>query len=89
MSLYLYGGGWAAEIAYPPDVTITPHADPPNENLLPNQCLFETRMDTPLDMGNFVFFQPRQGDAMVQFEEILVMRGGSLVDRWHPFPRRY
>jgi len=89
MSLYLYGGGWAADIVHPDGITISPSADPPNQNLLPNQCLFETHMDTPLGLGDFVFFQPHQGDAMVQFEEILVIRGGRLVDRWRPFPRRY
>lgn len=89
MSLYLYGGGWAAELVHPEGVTISPHADPPNENLLPNQCLFETSLDTRLDIGNFVFFHPRQSDAMVQFEEILLVRDGVIVDRWHPFPRRF
>ena len=89
MSLYLYGGGWAADLAWPPHVTITPHADPPNQNLLPNQCLFETHVNTPLSTGHFVFFRPQQSDAMVQFEEILAFRGGRLVDRFRPFPRRF
>ena len=89
MSLYLYGGGWAAELAHPPGVAISPHADPPNQNLLPNQCLFETSLNTGLAIGDFVFFRPHQGDAVVQFEEVLVVRDGEIVDRWHPFPRRY
>lgn len=89
MSLYLYGGGWAADLVYPQEVTITPTADPPNQNLMPNQCLFETHLGTRLDLGDFVFFQPQQGDAMFQFEEIHVVRGGEIIDRWHPIPRRY
>lgn len=89
MSVYLYGGGWAAELVHPGGVTISPRADPPNENLLPNQCLFETHLDTSLDIGNFVFFHPKQSDALVQFEDMLVVRKGEIVARWQPFPRRF
>lgn len=89
MSLYLYGGGWAADVAHPPDIAIGAGADPGNQNLLPNQCLYETHMDTSLDIGDFVFLQPQQGDALFQFEETLVVRGGEVVDRFTPLPRRY
>jgi len=89
-SLYLYGGGWAADIVSPPGVSLNQMAaDPPNQNLLPNQSLYHVSQNSLLDIGDFVFFHPQQGDAISQFERILVMRDGKIVDVWKPFPRRY
>jgi D-serine deaminase-like pyridoxal phosphate-dependent protein len=90
LSLYLYGGGWAADIVSPVGVQLNElAADPPNQNLLPNQSLYHASRQTRLDVGDFVFFYPHQSDAMSQFEEILIMRGGKLVDKWQPFPKRF
>jgi D-serine deaminase-like pyridoxal phosphate-dependent protein len=90
LSLYLYGGGWAADIVSPPGIMLNElAADPPNQNLMPNQSLYHASTRTPVGIGDFVFFHPQQSDAMSQFEEILVLRGGKLVDKWHSFPRRY
>jgi D-serine deaminase-like pyridoxal phosphate-dependent protein len=90
LSLYLYGGGWAAELVSPPGVGLNElAADPPNQNLLPNQSLYHASRQTPVGIGDFVFFHPQQSDAMSQFDEILVLRSGKLVDRWQPFPKRY
>jgi D-serine deaminase-like pyridoxal phosphate-dependent protein len=89
-SLYLYGGGWAADIVSPPGVMLNElAADPPNQNLQPNQSLYHVSKRSPLQIGDFVFFQPQQGDAISQFERLLVMRDGRLVDTWHSFPSRY
>lgn len=89
-SVYLYGGGWAAEIVSPPGVTMNGlTADPLNQNLLPNQSLFNSSALTPLNIGDFVFFHPHQSDAMSQFEDLFVIRNGEIIDQWQPFPRRY
>ncbi len=89
-SIYLYGGGWAAETVSPPGVSMNGlTADPPNQNLLPNQSLFNSSSRTPVQIGDFVFFHPHQSDAMSQFEDIYVIRNGEITDRWQPFPRRY
>ena len=89
MSIYLYGGGWAADVSWPNDMTISAHADPLNQNLLPNQSLYETVVSTPVGVGDFVFLRPHQGDSMFQFEDILVLRDGHVADTWQPLPRRY
>lgn len=89
-SIYLYGGGWAAETVAPPGVAMNGlTADPPNQNLLPNQSVMNGSSRTPVHVGDFIFFQPHQGDAMFQFQEILVMRDQKIIDQWRPFPRRY
>ncbi len=86
---YLYGGGWAAKIVWPPGVEISSRADPANENLLPNQSLYYSNSDTAIDIGDFVFFQPHQSDAIFQFEDILVVADGRIVDTWRPIPLRF
>ncbi len=89
VSIYLYGGGWAAKTVYPQTIVISPSADPPNQNLMPNQSLYFTNSDTPLGIGDFVFFQPIQSDAMFQFEEIITLRDGVVDDVWRASTPRY
>jgi D-serine deaminase-like pyridoxal phosphate-dependent protein len=89
-SLYLYGGGWAADIVSPAGVMLNElAADPPNQNLQPNQSLYHVSKRSSIQIGDFVFFQPQQGDAISQFERLLVLRDGRLIDSWHSFPSRY
>ena len=89
-SYYLYGGGWAADIVSPPGVRANAlTAYKPNENLLPNQSLYNSSKSVPIEEGDFVFFHPDQGDAMSQFEEIIVMRDNRIVDRWESFSKKY
>ncbi len=89
-ALYLYGGGWAAEQVSPPGVKMNPlTAGPLNQNLLPNQSLFNCSNSVDLGVGDFVFFHPQQGDAAFQFEEIRVTRSGRLLETWKPLPKRF
>ena len=85
------GGGWAAVFVSPPGVELAPLvADPENQNLVPNQTLLVAPRTAPLAPGDWVFHQPRQSDAIFQFEDILLVRGGRLLpERWRSFPRRY
>jgi D-serine deaminase-like pyridoxal phosphate-dependent protein len=88
-SFYVYGGAWSEAVVWPQGLTpnsLTTSA--PNENLFPNQNLLNGSDSLALDVGDFVFYHPKQGDAMSQFEDILVVRGGKIVDRWKPFPHR-
>ncbi len=89
-ALYLYGGGWAAEQVSPPGVKMNPlTAGPLNQNLLPNQSLYNCSSSVKLNVGDFVFFHPQQGDAAFQFEEIGVTRSGRLLETWKPLPKRF
>ena len=88
---YLYGGGWPAEILYPNCIERSPANDSPNENLLPNQSQYlkSPGQEGEVSVGDMIFFQPLQSDAMFQFESVLVHRGGELVDWWQSFPEKY
>ena len=90
VAFYVNGGGWAAEVVHPTGLIRNELlADPPNENLLPTLSLLNGSRLQTVSEGSWVFYRPRQGDAVFQFEEIHLVRGGRLVGTWHPFPRRY
>jgi D-serine deaminase-like pyridoxal phosphate-dependent protein len=87
----IYGGGWAANFVSPLGLEPAPLvSDPENQNLVPNQSLLTAPQHVTLAPGDWVFMHPKQSDALFQFEEILLVRGGRLQeDRWGAFPRRY
>jgi D-serine deaminase-like pyridoxal phosphate-dependent protein len=86
---YVYGGGWAADLTWPDGTEPSSLSDPPNENLMPNQSLYYTRSGDEHSVGDFIFFHPKQSDAMFQFEDILVIEDGRITDTWHPIPVRF
>lgn len=86
---YVYGGGWPGELVWPACVKTSSRDDAPNENLMPNQSMIHKSSTLDHDVGDYVFLQPHQSDAMFQFEDILVFAKGELVDRWQPVPLRY
>lgn len=87
----IYGGGWAANFVSPAGLESAPLvSDPENQNLVPNQSLVTAPKDVPIRPGDWVFLHPKQSDALFQFEEILLVRGGRVQEeRWGAFPRRY
>jgi len=89
-ALAVYGGGWPGRIVSPPGVeTEAITNDPPNENLVPNQSLVTASERTQVAVGDFVFWRPVNSDAMVQFEDLVCVRGGKVVGTWSPIGRRY
>ncbi len=87
----IYGGGWAAEFAWPPGAALAPLVnDPENENLVPNQTWLVAPTSPRVLPDDWIFQHPRQADAIFQFEDILLVRGGRLQPTsWKAFPRRY
>ena len=89
-SWYVYGGGWAADTVAPEGVSPTGIvSDPPNQNLMPNQSLYNGPRKAQLNKGDFVFLQPQQGDAMFQFEKIALIRNGQVTGYWDTFNRKF
>ncbi len=90
VAFYVNGGGWAADVVHPTGLVRNELVDdPPNENLVPTLSLLNGSSAQTLVEGEWVFYRPRQGDAIFQFEEIHLVRDGKLVGTWSPFPRRY
>lgn len=89
VAFYVNGGGWAADLVHPGGLATNPLLESPaNENLLPTLSRLDGSTRQTLHAGDFVLYRPRQGDALVQFETIQLVRGGRLAGAWRPFPRR-
>lgn len=89
--LTVYGGGWPAFFTHPAGVRLAPFvSDPTDHSLVPNQGLMLAPAETPIAQGDWIFFHPRQSDALFQFEQIHLVRGGRLQpETMAPYPRRY
>ncbi len=90
-SFAMYGGGWAAVFVFPRNLSLAPLvSDPENMNLVPNQSLIVAPGDITISPGDWIMHQPRLADAIFQFEDILLVRGGRLQSaKWKAYPRRY
>jgi D-serine deaminase-like pyridoxal phosphate-dependent protein len=87
-TFYVYGGAWSESVVWPEGVRPNPLTTlPVNENLFPNQNMLNASDKVALDVGDFVFYHPKQGDAMSQFETTYIVRGGKIIDQWRPLPR--
>lgn len=88
-SVFVYGGGWALTPVYPAGLSSNPfYNDRPADNRIPNQTLLNASRHHPAQPGDFVFYRPLQSDAIMQFDELLVFRGGRLITTWRPLPHR-
>ena len=89
VAFYVNGGGWAADLVHPSGLDTNPLLEgPANENLLPTLSRLDGSQQQTLRPGDFLLYRPRQGDSLVQFETIFLVRNGHLAGTWHPFPRR-
>lgn len=89
LTFYVSGGGWSDIILAPAGVSINAlTGSPPNENMLPSQGMLNGSKKVALSVGDFVFFHPLQGDALMQFDEVLALRAGKIEARWRPFASR-
>ena len=84
---FLLGGSWPADVASPAGLSrhFLWDSGPPVQNLLPNQPLLTGSERTGLAEGDFVFFRPWEGDAMVAFSELLVVEGEDRAGSWATF----
>jgi D-serine deaminase-like pyridoxal phosphate-dependent protein len=91
VGLTFYGGGWPAFFTHPPGIRPAPFvSDPTDPSLVPNQGLVTAPAGTAIEPGDFVFYHPRQSDALFQFESIHLVRGGRLTgETMAAYPRRY
>lgn len=87
----IHGGSWPTRWSHPPDVRPAPLVNDPEDHVfVPNQSVLTVPASTALSPGDWVFFHPRQADAMFQFEQIRRVRAGRLEDTaMAPYPRRY
>jgi len=85
------GGGWPAYFTHPPGIQPAPLvSDPTDHSMVPNQGMVTAPADTPINPGDWIYYHPRQSDALFQFERIMLVRGGRLeTETMAAYPRRY
>jgi len=90
-SFGIYGGSWAGTLVAPPELhpQMLTSTDPANENLVTNQSILNGSRKVGWGLGDFAFYYPKQSDAMFQFEDILLIRGGQVTGTWDVFDVRY
>jgi D-serine deaminase-like pyridoxal phosphate-dependent protein len=82
----LYGGGWPNRIVGPAAVQPAWFYELNSHNLLPNQTIVTSSKQLNLKEGDYVFFRPGEGDAIVAFQNIYAFRKGKILETWHPVP---
>jgi len=80
-TFFLYGGYWMAHLESPPGL---------RTNALfgrsSNQEMVNGSTAVPLQVDDYVFLRPTQSEfVMLQFGDLVVMRGGKIVDHWPVF----
>jgi D-serine deaminase-like pyridoxal phosphate-dependent protein len=81
-TLFIYGGYWKA-VPHSPAGLAT--------NSLYGRSTNQEMLNAPeniaVDVDDYIFFRPTQSESvMLQFGDLLVVRGGEIVDRWPVFP---
>ena len=81
VTYFIYGGRWMAEPVWPPDLSTHPVYGRSS-----NQDMFTSPSSTVLNVDDYVFFRPRQTEAvLLQFGDIAVFEEGRIVDTWQTF----
>ena len=84
----MVSGGFPGDRHHPPGLVDSPtSAGGPTRivNMMPNQGRWLGSRDVPLEVGDFIFFQPWEADAVRWLAYLDVFRGGQLVDQWPTF----
>ncbi len=87
---FMTGGDFPGSQVYPPGMTKDigigqAPATPRVVNMLPNQGRWLGERALSLDVGDFIFYQPWEGDAIRWLRYVDVFRGADLVDQWPTF----
>ena len=84
----MVSGGFPGDRRYPAGLVNTPTStsDPTRiVNMMPNQGRWLGARDVPLGVGDFIFYQPWEADAVRWLAFLDVFRGAQLVDQWPTF----
>ncbi|TAL33624.1 MAG: hypothetical protein EPN93_13475 [Spirochaetes bacterium] len=82
LTYFIYGGGWMARFTSPAGL---------EGNAIygfsTNQSIVNGSARTALGADDTVFLRPTQSEAIMrEFGDLLVVRGGKIIDRWPVFP---
>ncbi|MGB8221488.1 MAG: alanine racemase [Polyangiales bacterium] len=87
VAFYQVAAGFPGEHVFPEGLVPNP-AIPGSEgvnNLLSNQAEWLGSREVALQVGDFIFYHPWEGDSVRWLSRLDVLRGGKLVDQWGTF----
>jgi D-serine deaminase-like pyridoxal phosphate-dependent protein len=90
VSYFAVGGGFPAEQEYPEGLVVNPVTSSVEDaggvgNLLSNQAEWLGSRDLALEVGDFIFYHPWEGDGVRWLSNLDVFRGADLIDQWPTF----
>ncbi|MFO0589266.1 MAG: alanine racemase [Polyangiaceae bacterium] len=87
VAYHVVAGGFPGDVVYPPGLVANPFIPSIEgvENLLPNQALWNGPRALKLAVGDFVFYYPWEGDALVWLDTAEIARSAKLVTRFPTF----
>ncbi|MCO5247724.1 MAG: alanine racemase [Chitinophagales bacterium] len=88
VSYFMLGGGWAGETVSPTGLHRNSFWDGESKsvkNILPNQSILSSSEKSDLQVGDYVFTNPWEGDALLYFSKILLYQSHQIVGQWKTF----
>ncbi len=87
VSFHMVGGGFPGAYVFPEGLVENPvlAGDGGVVNLLPNQGQWLGSREVPLDIGDFIFYYPMEGDGIRWLNRLEVFRNGTRIDQWSTF----
>ncbi len=85
VSYFMIGGGWPGDIVSPEGIiknTFWDENDKGYSNLLPNQSILSSSDENRIQVDDFIFTQPWEGDGMLCFSKILLYQKRKIVGEW-------
>jgi|GEM_PF-49203 len=87
VAFYVVGGGFPGEQVFPAGLVgnpLVPGSEGVN-NLLSNQAQWLGSRELALQVGDFIFYHPWEGDGVRWLSRLDVFRDGELIDQWSTF----
>ena len=54
-------------------------------NMLPNQAILSSSNENDLQVGDFVFYHAWEGDGMLAFKKVVLIRHGAVAGEWDTY----
>lgn len=88
VSYFMIGGGWPGDLVAPSGMFKNTFWDKKGRNytnLLPNQSILSSSDDNHIEVDDFIFTQPWEGDGMLCFNKVLLYRNQKIVEEWNTY----
>ncbi|CAF1922307.1 unnamed protein product [Rotaria magnacalcarata] len=87
-SYFMLSGGWPGELVGPVGLKRNHWWDENDlgyTNQLPNQSILSSSDENNLNVSDFVFYHPWEGDGMLCFKKLVLYKENSIVGEWNTY----